>query len=599
MRMHAKPGGIQPIMLITFTGLSVIIVVLLTIVFLVGFHSASEETSMANSQVILEQTGNRLESFLVTMRHISDTAAYDILSENDYSNPDIDREMYLLYEANQNSVRSIALYNSAGSLLMGEPMANQKEDPNVTKQSWFKGAFKEVENLYFSTPHIQNLFEDEAGKYHWVISMSRTVDLTSKGSQMTGVLLVDMNYSDIERMMEQINGERNGQYYYLCDYDGHLIFHPYQASIDMGEQSEGTLKTVRNMDDGVKSVWIDGKLVHLAVRTIAYTGWKAVAVIPDSSLTQNMVNNFWFILFFITLILMLVLIVNRLAAIRISQPVLELNNSVKNVEADLGSKVQIYIGGPSEVRHLGSSIQKSYDEIERLMKEIVREERQRRKSEMDALQSQINPHFLYNTLDSITWMIEGGKNEDASYMITQLARLFRISLSKGRTIIPIGDELKHAESYMNLQKYRYKDRFTVTYDVPDDLKNYCIVKLVLQPILENSIYYGVDGLDDDGEIVVKAEKKDDGIFISVTDNGMGMDEETLDSLLTDENRVHKHGSGVGLLNVHNRIQLMFGDEYGLTIESEPDEGTCVTIHIPAIGYNEENRKELESGRNYG
>ena len=216
---------------------------------------------------------------------------------------------------------------------------------------------------------------------------------------------------------------------------------------------------------------------------------------------------------------------------------------------------------------------------------------------MDALQSQINPHFLYNTLDSITWMIEGGRDEDATYMITQLAKLLRISLSKGRTIIPVSDELRHAKSYMNIQKYRYKDSFTVTYDVPEEYENYCTVKLVIQPILENAIYYGMEGMvDDDGEIVVKAERKDNDLYISVTDNGMGMDQETLDSLLTDENRVHKHGSGVGLLNVHNRIRLMFGDEYGLIIESEPDEGTCVTIHIPAIEYTEENRKELEGGR---
>ena len=113
------------------------------------------------------------------------------------------------------------------------------------------------------------------------------------------------------------------------------------------------------------------------------------------------------------------------------------------------------------------------------------------KSELDALQSQINPHFLYNTLDSITWMIEGGRNDEASYMITQLARFFRISLSGGRTIISVRDEVQHARSYMNIQKIRYKDTFSVAFDVAPEAESCCVVKLILQPLLENAINYGV------------------------------------------------------------------------------------------------------------
>lgn len=598
IKQYFSFDGIRPMMMYTFTGLSVIIVVVLAIVFALSFRDSAQNEYISNSQVIVDETGRSLESFLVNMRHVSDTVAYNIISENDISDPDIEHNIFLLYESNQSSIRSIALYNDSGSLEFAEPLANQKEDPDVTRQDWFRGAMKEMENLYFSTPHVQNLFQDEGEKYHWVVSMSRMVDITSGTSQRTGVLLVDMNYSDIERTMEQINDSDNGQYYYLCDDKGNLIFHPYQTGLSIRGDKEPTINTAISQSDGVHTIFVGGKLQHVVVRTIAYTGWKVVAVIPDSTIMSSTGTNIWTILFFITVVLILALIVNRVAAIRISRPILELNESVKNLEtADASAGTDIYIGGPSEIRHLGVTIQKSYEEIQRLMQQVVDEERQRRKNEMDALQSQINPHFLYNTLDSITWMIEGGRNEDASYMITQLAKLLRISLSKGRTIIPLSDEIKHARSYMNIQKYRYKDSFMVRFEVPEEYGNYCTVKLVIQPILENAIYYGMEGMvDDDGEIIVKAEKKDEDLYISVTDNGIGMDEETLDGLLTEENRVHKHGSGVGLLNVHNRIRLMFGDEYGLLIESEPDEGTCVTIHIPAIEYTEENRKELEGGR---
>ena len=149
---------------------------------------------------------------------------------------------------------------------------------------------------------------------------------------------------------------------------------------------------------------------------------------------------------------------------------------------------------------------------------------------------------------------------------------------------------------MNIQKVRFKDAFSIEFDIDEEIKDYCTVKLIVQPILENAVYYGVKDMED-GEIVVKGFKGDDGdIYITVSDNGFGMSSSQTELLLTDDTRVRKKGSGVGLINVQRRIQLRFGQQYGLKIESEPDEGTTVTIHLPAIPYNEENRKKLESGK---
>lgn len=254
-----------------------------------------------------------------------------------------------------------------------------------------------------------------------------------------------------------------------------------------------------------------------------------------------------------------------------------------------------------EIRHLGNSIQRSYEQIGMLMHKIILEQTERRKSELDALQSQINPHFLYNALDSITWMVEGERNDEAVFMISQLAKLFRISLSKGRTIITVGDELQHAQSYMNIQRVRYKSRFSFVIDVDPAIYSYCTVKLILQPILENAINYGVGGMDEDdgGRIKVTGGKQDETIVLSVSDNGLGMSDEEVRFLLIDDKRKHKHGSGVGLVNINNRIQLLFGKEYGLTVESEPDEGTKVSIRIPAILYTEENQEMIEAGLSLG
>ena len=593
-----KPEGIQSTLMIAFSVISISIMMVIGIVMYMWFSMSTRQEVVHTSRTMMEQTGENLEDYLIRMRQISDVAYYNVVKENDFSDQSekIQEGMNLLYEANRDNLRSIVIYNNYGSLLAAEPIVSQKEDPNVTKQEWFIQAMDEMENMHFSTPHIQNLFDDDASRYYWVISLSRVVELTDGGNSQMGVLLVDMDYSSISRMMNQINASNSGQYYYLCDSSGEIIYHPRQVQISDGIARENS-ETVSQYKDGVHDEHFGGEHRKVIVNTISYTGWKLVGVIPYSAFTHGMVNMRYFIAMFLLLTAMMLMIINQVISVRISRPILKLNDSVRGYEA--GEKPEIYIGGCLEIRHLGYSIQRSYERIESLMKKIVLEQNERRKSELDALQSQINPHFLYNTLESIIWMVEGERNEEAAFMISQLAKLFRISLSKGRTVITVKEELQHAESYMNIQKVRYKNTFSVVFDVDPSLYSYCTVKLILQPILENAINYGVSGMDDCGRIVISGRLEDGNVILSVEDNGIGMSEEQVRLILTDSSRVHKHGSGVGLINVKNRIQILFGREYGLAVESEPDEGTKVSICIPAVPYTEENRKILEQGYGFG
>ncbi|HJC38018.1 MAG TPA: sensor histidine kinase [Candidatus Mediterraneibacter faecigallinarum] len=593
-----QPRGMQTTIMIAFSVISISIMLTLGIVLYMRFSALSRQEIIQTTEKMMEQTGETLEDYLVSMRQISDTVYYNVVKEGAF--PDQERAiqsgMNLLYEANSDSLRSIAIYNSFGSLMAAEPVAQQKEDPDITNQDWFQQAMEEMENMHFSTPHIQNLFDDGTMRYYWVISLSRVVELTENGESQLGVLLVDMDYSSISRMMNQINESNSGQYYYLCDSNGEIIYHPSQIQISDGIVEENNAEAAK-YKDGVYDESLDGENRKVIVNAVSYTGWKLVGVIPYSTFTEGMLNIRYFIAMLMLLMAMMLVVINRVVSVRISSPILKLNESVKAYEA--GEKPEIYIGGSLEIRHLGHSIQSSYEQIDSLMKKIVLEQNERRKSELDALQSQINPHFLYNTLESITWMIEGERNDDAAFMISQLAKLFRISLSKGNTVITIKDELQHAQSYMNIQKVRYKNTFSVTFDVDPEICSYCTVKLILQPILENAINYGVSGMDDCGEIRVKGRMEEGRVILSVEDNGIGMSEEQVRLLLTDSSRVHKHGSGVGLVNVNNRIQLLFGKEYGVIAESEPDEGTTISICIPAVPYTEENRKILEQGYGFG
>lgn len=589
------PLGIQSTIMFSFSVISVSIMLIIAVVLYLRFSTSSRQETIHNTQRLMEQTGESLEDYLVSMRQISDTAYYYLIKENDLSGyaGDIQSRMNLLYEANRDSLQSIAVYNSYGRLLAAEPLATQKENLNVTEQNWFVQAMEEVENMHFSMPHIQNLFDDNTFRYYWVISLSRAIEITNGGKSELGVLLVDMDYSVISRMLDQINTSENGQYYYLCDSSGAIIYHPRRVQISDKISSENSTMAA-SYKDGIYDEVFEGERRKVVINTISYTGWKLVGVIPYSAFTYGMVDMRYFIILLVLLMAMMLAVVNRIASQGISRPVLRLNESVREYEA--GEKPEIYIGGPQEIRHLGHSIQKSYEQIEDLMRKIVLEQNERRKSELDALQSQINPHFLYNTLESITWMVEGEKNDEAVFMISQLARLFRISLSKGRTIIRIRDEVQHARSYMNIQKIRYKNTFSIDFEIDPAIEDYSTVKLILQPLLENAINYGVSGMDDCGEILVKGRREGNDILLTVEDNGIGMSEEETRLVLTDSDRVHKHGSGVGLVNVNRRIQIYFGSEYGLFIESEPDEGTKVLIRIPAVPYTEEDTKRLEEGK---
>ena len=575
--------NIQSIILSVLMTLSLVTVTVMGFLLYHRFKLASDKSAVANTEMTVESTIDRLNSSLLDLRQISDAANYNIVQEYDISSQEFTRQFSMLYETNVDKIQSLALYGYDGMLIESEPVATVKDNVKVADQKWYQDARSEIENIHFST--------------HRVVSLSRSVDINDGSTSGSGVLLVDMKYSVLEDMLERINETSSGIYYYLCSRDGEIIYHPRWTEINRGLFKEKNNK-VASYEDGIYEMKTDGQKENVVVGSVAYTGWKLIGVVPES-VQETSINKFrYYIITTILILVMMLLQVNRFISRKISRPIRELDESVKAYEA--GAMPDIYIGGSAEIRHLGYSVQKSYEQIETLMKEIIQQQTERRKSELDALQSQINPHFLYNTLESITWMIEAQRNKEAVVMISELAKLLRVSLSRGKTIISIGDELQHGRSYMNIQRVRYKERFKVKFLIDEEIKNYCIVKLVIQPLLENAIYYGVGNMDedDDGQILVRGEKKGEDIYISIEDNGMGMPEDIRDNILTDNSKVPKHGSGVGVINVHSRIRLMFGPEYGLEVYSELDEGTKVVIHIPAIPYTKENAEQLEK-QTYG
>ena len=356
-----------------------------------------------NTEQLLNQTAISLEDYLRSMRRISDAMYYSVIKDKDLATEGLDEEMDLLYEANKDNLVSIACYARDGGLVAAAPIANVKAGISVTDQEWFQDAVDQLENFHFSTPHVQNLFDDPSYRYHWVVSLSRTVELTNNGGTMQGVLLVDMNYSSIKQLLEKVNQDVSKEYVYLMDRNGEIIYHPKQNLIRTGLLGEDN-QDVSGYEDGTTREHFEKENRMGTVKTISYTGWKLVGVVPMETFSMGLEETRYLVILLVALALLATMILNQLVSARIAKPLKKLNDSVKEWEAG-NLEPDIYVGGSLEVAHLGKTLQSTVAQIRQLMKDIVTEQEEKRKSELDALQSQINPHFLYNTLDSIVWMI--------------------------------------------------------------------------------------------------------------------------------------------------------------------------------------------------
>lgn len=593
-RKDRKALSIQVIISVSFTIVSICCMGILGITLYQFLVQKMEDMTTESSEQILDQTAINLETYLRNMRRISDTMYYSVIKDKDLATDTMAEEMNLLYEANKDNLISIACYTNEGELVAAVPVSTEKEELPIIQQEWFTDAMGMMENLHFSTPHVQNLFDNTSYRYYWVVSLSRAVELTNNGNSRLGVLLVDMNYSSIEQLLKKANTDNSMEYVYLIDREGEIIYHPRQKLLYMNLFEENN-RQAASYEDGSHREFFQGEDRLITVKTVSYTGWKIVSVTPKRSLNMGLTETRLFFGMLMLLTMFMIIVINQLVSSSIAKPLQRLNESVKEWEAG-NMNPQIYVGSFLEVEHLGKTLRSTVAQIRQLMDDILVEQEKKRKSELDALQSQINPHFLYNTLDSIVWMIEGERYDDAVFMVTQLASLFRVSLSRGKTIIRVRDEIRHAENYMNIQKIRYKNAFTVAFQIEEAILQCCTVKLVIQPLLENAIYYGVEGMDGEGEIKVSGYQKGEDLYIEVRDNGIGMPKEVVEQLLTENNHVPKKGSGVGLLNVHNRLRLCFGNSYGLEIESVLDEGTNVRIHLPYLLYSEETQRLLEGSK---
>ncbi|MBP9996579.1 MAG: sensor histidine kinase [Lachnospiraceae bacterium] len=278
-------------------------------------------------------------------------------------------------------------------------------------------------------------------------------------------------------------------------------------------------------------------------------------------------------------VIFMVIIISYVVSQSITKPIRRLSGVTEKVaRGDLTARANMNTG--AEVGQLADAMDTMIDRICDLLGQVKEEQQNLRKAELELLQAQINPHFLYNTLDTIVWLAEGGNQQKVVSMVGSLSDFFRTSLNQGREIVTIREELRHVGSYLEIQQVRYQDILEYEIDVPEELYEYSIPKITIQPLVENALYHGIKNRRGKGKITIRGEKRGFNYALYIEDNGIGMDKTQLRRIADTINSGGESPELFGLYNVNNRIRLKFGNRYGLHIDSTYNEGTKVSILLP-------------------
>lgn len=574
-----RPRSIQSVITLSFTSVMLLAMLIVSISLYHLFSESAEKSAALSTQQIVDQVGLNLNSYIEDMMEISDIIRSSLKSDI-YQKDDLPYILNVTKKLRKD-IATVVVYSQRGNVIISNPRGVYNKNYEVTQQDWFITLLNNPVDYIFLSPHVQRIFEDS---HPWVVSLCRASAYYENGKPVVFITVVDMNFRTIEKMCNNVSLGKRG-YIYIIDKYGNMVYHPQQQMIYAGLKTENTMDALTR-EPGTYFEDFDGERRIMTIKNVSYSGWRIVGISYVDELVTNRKHFNRFIMFISIFGVIFEMMASMFISYKISQPVKRLENKMKRLENG-DFNISVEEKGEDEVRQLSRTFNMMVGKIKMLMDQIITEQEEKRKSELKALQAQINPHFLYNTLDSIIWMNENQNYEGVTVMVSALSKLFRISLSKGQEVISIADELEHARSYLTIQKMRYKDKYDYFIDIEPGLESERTLKLILQPIVENAIYHGIGPLNEKGIIRISVKSEGDNILFQVTDNGYGIKPEILKNLLSQESTSY-HSGGVGLKNVNERIKLFYGEEYGIEILSEVDVGTTVNIRIP--------RKPFQEGR---
>lgn len=580
-RFIGKFSSIQSVIFATVAVLILSAVVIVTGVSMKFTNTSIFENSSEYTHTIIQQMNQNIDSYIDYMENI----AYLISSNEDVQDYLFDEKIdnegrYRILNQLQtildsrSDIRNVGIISKNGRMLINDGSKSVNQDLDLNTQEWYATALEKPNGPILTSSHVQHII---SGERPWVITLSRGIRDRSGSGEKEGVFFIDLNYSAISGLCDQSTVGTKG-YAFILDAKGNIVYHPQQQQLYNELQTENISLIMDTDEDTVLTgTGNDGKLYSIS--RSEKTGWTVVdCTNVKELLSKSRQAQSVYVLMAIILVIV-ALLFSRFMARSITLPIQKLRDSMKKVQEGDFSVSDVVVDSKNEIGSLTKSFDVMTHRIHELMEQNVHEQEEKRRSELKALQSQINPHFLYNTLDSIIWMAEGKKNEEVVLMTASLARLLRQSISNEDEVVPIANEVEYARGYLTIQKMRYKDKLEFQIEVDSSILYIPLIKLVLQPIIENAIYHGLKYKESKGLLIVKGFMKDGNAVLQVIDDGVGMDEETL-AHIYDKHKVNYHSNGVGVYNVQKRLKLYYGEDYGITYTSELGKGTTATITIP-------------------
>ena len=515
-------------------------------------------------------------------------------NENAYTDPSVGKNMRA-YEMSSQAfsdtllsrpdISSMMVFGRKKVLLNKSLYSYRNVVMDYSGLEWYQGAIQKPYDMVITGPNRHQFFDTDDE----TISLSREIQDYEDGTFL-GVILINLNMNKITEICDSFQENTSGALGILNE-SGEAVYLNGDAGnvavqdIDMKELSE----ILEQYPENSFRIRLGGTKYLITKEWMDSTGWYLINIVPYSWLLSDL----WKISMVIVLAVAGTLVVTLLSLDRILtnviQPLKKLERHMARVTIE-NMNEQVNITTDDEIGHLAGNFNSMLERIENLKEQVVEEQEDKRRYELQALQAQINPHFLYNTLDSIIWMAET-QDSNIVAMTEALAKLFRISLNKGNEEILLKKEIEHVKNYLIIQSMRYADKFTFEICVEPEVEKCRIIKLILQPIVENCIYHGIKKKRGSGHIRIRAFREECNLIIKVEDDGCGISQEMCRKMLSYEVEPENiSGSGIGVKNVNERIQLRFGKEYGLSYQSEEGKGTTVTYLLPYSTEEKENEK---------
>lgn len=569
--MKWRPS-IRLVMPLCMVGVALMVMVIVCVIYSTTATTMFSQLGMSNTLQAMDQVSERLSDSIGQVEDVLREVADGMEDRGSADSRQFDSSLRLSAGAMEN-LSALLLLDEYGNPVLGLPSAESKKTCRLTSMDWFNQArTADLGETVFSRPHVQNLYP---GEYPWVVSVTRKVRYWQDDLPHTGILMADMRLEPLEDICRSVTLGDNG-YLYILDDSGNIIYHPEQKLMSLELISEENILSEDTQSEDQSMV---------LAQTIEGTNWKLTASVTSDDVAKYSTAFISRVTWVVIALMAGVLLVALWLSMRIVQPLTDIQVSMQRIERNLDdNRMSLPEEGFAEYASLAHSYNVMLRRIRGLMQETVDRQEQLRRMEIGALQEQINPHFLYNTLDSIVRVMETGRTPEAIEMVQALAKLFRLSINNGDYFLTVEQEMDYARNYLTIQQVRYKKRFKYELYMDESIKDLPCPKIILQPLIENSLKHGMSDMPG-CTLIVRARQEGYNIVLSVEDDGLGIPPEKLKKLqemLRDDSNimVKKSRYGIGLRNTNRRIKLLYGSDYGLTIESEVEERTCVTITFP-------------------